>query len=71
MSTTPSQVWSERRNEVQKYCLDHSTPMNPLIVKLSEETMKLSNWVMMGAPEVINMNTFLIKILGITSIKTH
>jgi len=49
---------------IKQYCLQHSTPMHPVQMKLLEETLKHSRFRMMGAPEVVNLNALLIKSLA-------
>merc|ERR1719481_657256 len=54
----------EGGDPVGEYCLVHSSPMHPTQLRLIEETLKHPKVLMMGAPEVINMNSLLIKSLG-------
>lgn len=49
---------------IKQYCLQHSTPMHPVQMKLLEETLTHPKFKMMGAPEVINLNALLIKSLA-------
>jgi len=53
----------EEHNPVLAYCQAHSTPLHPALRELQAETLKLGNSVMMGAPEVLSLNMFLIKAL--------
>lgn len=52
------------QDPILRYCIQHSTPMHPVQKKLIEETMKHEWVVMMGAPEVVQLNGALIKMLG-------
>ena len=49
---------------VLAYCQAFSTPLHPALRDLQEETLKLGDSVMMGAPEVLSMNMFLIRALN-------
>ena len=51
----------EEHNPVLAYCQAMSTALHPALRDLQAETLKLGNSVMMGAPEVISLNMFLIK----------
>lgn len=56
---------NSERDRLLKYCLDHSTQLHPLQIKLMEETIREnSHSMMLGAPEVLNLNTGLMKALG-------
>jgi len=46
---------------VKEYCLAHSTQMHPIQLKLIQETLNHPRVMMMGAPEVLAMNSLLIK----------
>jgi hypothetical protein len=47
-----------------KYCLAHSSPLHPAQQKLINETVKHSKAIMMGAPEVIQVNMMIIQAIG-------
>merc|ERR1711874_787891 len=49
---------------VKNYCLANSSPRHPVQQKLMQETLKLSNGRMLGAPEVLALNTLLVQSLG-------
>ena len=49
---------------VLKYCLDHSTPLHQVQLKLMEQTLRRKDFAMLGAPEVISLNAALIRALG-------
>ena len=51
----------EEHNPVLAYCQAMSTALHPALRDLQAETLTLGNSVMMGAPEVISLNMFLIK----------
>ena len=51
------------KDPVKKYCLDHSTSMAEIQLELQEATLKHRLGMMLGAPEVINLNSALIKAL--------
>lgn len=51
-------------NPVKEYCLNHSTPLHPVQKKLQEDTVKLRAGGMLGAPEVLSLNSLLIRSLG-------
>lgn len=46
---------------LQAYCNAHSSPLHPVQQKLLEETVQHRRGGMMGAPEVVSMNTLLIQ----------
>ena len=48
---------------VKTYTIRHSTPMNYVQKRLIEETIQHERSIMMGAPEVVNLNAALIKAL--------
>jgi len=49
---------------VEEYCLRHSSPMHPVQLKLVAETLKHARSRMMGAPEIVNLNSLLIRSLA-------
>merc|ERR1711874_257997 len=49
---------------VKNYCLANSSPRHPVQQKLMQETMKLERSRMLGAPEVLALNTLLVQSLG-------
>merc|ERR1712126_592799 len=49
---------------VKNYCIKHSTPLHPVQLQLVEETLKHAKSMMMGAPEVISLNSLLIHSLN-------
>lgn len=49
---------------VKEYCLSHSTPLHPVQKKLQEETVTMRSGGMLGAPEVLSLNSLLIRSLG-------
>ena len=51
----------EKYDPILAYCQSMSTALHPALKELQRETLTLGNSVMMGAPEVISMNMFLIK----------
>ena len=52
---------SSEKERISSYCLSHSTPLHPLQKKLMEETIRESALsIMLGAPEVLNINTCLL-----------
>ena len=53
----------EKYNPLLAYCEAMSTPLHPALRDLQKETLKLGNSVMMGAPDVLSLNMFLIKAL--------
>ena len=56
---------STERERILQYCLAHSTQMHPVQKKLMEETIRENSLsIMLGAPEVLNLNTGLMKALG-------
>ena len=56
---------TSERDKILKYCLDHSTSLHPLQIKLMEETIRENRMsIMLGAPEVLNLNAGLMKALG-------
>merc|ERR1719225_1389153 len=54
----------ERDDPIKNYCLASSTPRNPVQQKLMQETIQLERGRMLGAPEVLALNTLLIQSLG-------
>ena len=54
----------EEHCPVLAYCQAFSTPLHPALRDLHEETLKLGDSVMMGAPEVLSMNMFLIRAMS-------
>jgi len=61
MSNRVEKSYYAGADPIKQYCLQHSTPMHPVQMKLLEETLKHSRYRMMGAPEVVNLNALLIK----------
>jgi hypothetical protein len=51
-----------------KYCLAHSTPLHPVQQRLINDTVQHEWAIMMGAPEVMQLNMTIIKTIGN---KTH
>lgn len=51
----------EKHNPVLAYCQSMSTNLHPALRELQRETLTLGNSVMMGAPEVLSLNMFLMK----------
>ena len=51
----------EEHNPVLAYCQSYSTPLHPALRELQAETLKMGNSVMMGAPEVLSLNMFLMR----------
>nr|XP_053636132.1 probable caffeoyl-CoA O-methyltransferase 2 isoform X1 [Cherax quadricarinatus] len=51
-------------NPLLKYTVDHSIRMTDTQKKLVEETLKLPNGAMMGAPEVLQLSANLIQVIG-------
>lgn len=52
------------KDPVKSYCLDHSTPFNEIQKKLMVETLKNQpRGFMLGAPEVLSLNTAFVKAL--------
>merc|ERR1711936_159958 len=51
-------------DHVKEYCLANSTAPHPVQQALMQETLKLSNGRMLGAPEVLALNTLLVQSLG-------
>merc|ERR1712066_174906 len=49
---------------VKEYCLSNSTAPISVQQKLQQETLKLSNGRMLGAPEVLALNTLLVQSLA-------
>ena len=53
----------EEHSPILAYCQAFSTPLHPALRDLQAETLKLGNSVMMGAPEVLGLNMFLMRAL--------
>jgi len=49
---------------VKNYCLKNSTPLHPVQQKLMDETLKMRQGRMLGAPEIIGLNGLFIKTMG-------
>eukprot|EP00095_Tigriopus_kingsejongensis_P005060 maker-scaffold330_size203968-snap-gene-0.16 protein:Tk05060 transcript:maker-scaffold330_size203968-snap-gene-0.16-mRNA-1 annotation:"O-methyltransferase" len=49
---------------VMQYCLDHSSPLTAVQERLIQETLDHARGIMMGAPEVVNLNAGLLKAIG-------
>ena len=49
--------------DVLSYCLRHSSPLPPSILKVMEETARLPNGRMAIRPDVISLNMMLLKII--------
>merc|ERR1712198_514612 len=64
MSNRVEKSYYAGADPIKQYCLQHSTPMHPVQMKLLEETLTHPKFKMMGAPEVINLNALLIKSLA-------
>jgi len=64
MSSQVAKSYYAGADPIKQYCLQHSTPMHPVQMKLLDETLKHPKFRMMGAPEVINLNALLIKSMG-------
>merc|ERR1711953_129347 len=54
----------QEEDPVKNYCLANSTPRHPVQLKLMQETMKLERSRMLGAPEVLALNSLLVQSLG-------
>merc|ERR1712038_1802516 len=54
----------QEEDPVKNYCLANSTPRHPVQLKLMQETMKLKRGRMLGAPEVLALNSLLVQSLG-------
>ena len=53
----------ENEDAVKSYCVKHSTPISEVQKKLIEFTLKMPRGQMLGAPEVISLNSALIMAL--------
>ena len=53
----------EDEDAVKSYCVKHSTPITDIQKKLIEFTLKMPRGQMLGAPEVISLNSALIMAL--------
>jgi len=53
-----------QENPLLDYCLSNSTPSHPVQTKLMQDTLKIPRSMMLGAPEVLNLNSLLIKAIG-------
>ena len=53
----------ESEDAVKSYCVKHSTPISDIQKKLIEFTLKMPRGMMLGAPEVISLNSALIMAL--------
>ena len=53
----------ENEDAVKSYCVKHSTPITDIQSKLIEFTLKMPRGQMLGAPEVISLNSALIMAL--------
>merc|ERR1711953_1346828 len=54
----------EEEDPVKNYCLANSTSRHPVQHKLMQETITLERGRMLGAPEVLALNSLLIRSLG-------
>merc|ERR1711992_118275 len=54
----------QEEDPVKNYCLANSSPQHPVQHKLNQETMKLERGRMLGAPEVLALNSLLVQSLG-------
>jgi len=63
MSTEVKKSYYEE-NPLSNYCLNSSTPMHPIQQKLAKETMEMTQFKMMGAPEVVSLNALFIRNMG-------
>ena len=58
-----SKSFNSGGDPILAYCLQHSTPLQPVQVKLMEDTLQHTMSMMLGAPEVISLNAALIRAL--------
>ena len=54
----------ENTDEVKSYCVQHSSPMTSVQKKLIERTLNHPRVIMMGAPEIVALNSLLIRALN-------
>lgn len=54
----------ENTDEVKSHCVENSSPLTKVQKKLLEQTIDHPKAIMMGAPEIVNLNALLIRALG-------
>ena len=54
----------ENTDEVKSHCVENSSPLTMVQKKLLEQTIEHPQAIMMGAPEIVNLNALLIRALG-------
>jgi len=64
IKTMTNKSYEKENDPISTYCREHSSPLHPAQIKLQEETLKLPRGMMLGAPEVLQLNSILMKSIG-------